>query len=197
MHNRFFISSKVPLIQPHHIELDKVFGKVVGTTGNGIGPAYAEQALKVEGSKIKCVRIGDYLNNPELGKAAVKANLLEVNQKYNLEIDVEKVVDNFDAAVRKVLLYVSQDPLFLQKKLEEGKNLFMEGAQSCMLDLIYGTYPFVTSSRTVAAAAYTGGDVSLKYHAETIGVANAIMSRVGNGPFVTEFGRERLEIYCG
>jgi adenylosuccinate synthase len=91
--------------------------------------------------------------------------------------------------------YVELDPLYIEKRVDKGAKVLFEGAQSVMLDIVKGSVPFVTSSITTAAGAYSGGDISPKYHRKTIGVVKAIMSRVGHGPFPSEFGGKKSEIY--
>lgn len=197
LEERYFISSKCSLVQPHHTLLDGIKGKEVGTTGNGIGPAYADQASRQLGTRLKNVRFGDYLTNQQECYEHVKANLEELIETHNLEgINVNEVVQEFDRSTKELEKYHCQDPLFLEKLIQQGKNIFFEGGNAVMLDVITGDVPYVTSSRTIAAAAYTGGDLSVRHHAKTIGVAKAVMSRVGNGPFIAEFGGERSEEYC-
>jgi adenylosuccinate synthase len=175
--------------------LDGINGKTLGTTGNGIGYAYAGKALRVEGGLLKSLRLGDYLANPTKGKKAALENIDLFSLDSTVVVDYH-LVKYFDAAVSKLESYLCSDPLFLEKKVRAGLDVFFEGAQAAMLDVDHGTYPFVTSSNTVAGAAYVGGDLSPRYHHKTIGVAKAIMSRVGNGPFASEFGGERSEKYC-
>ncbi|MCB0334338.1 MAG: adenylosuccinate synthetase, partial [Bdellovibrionales bacterium] len=87
-------------------------------------------------------------------------------------------------------------PTFLVDKVRAGAKVLFEGAQSYMLDVTVGDVPYVTSSNTSVAAAYTGGDLPPIYHRKAFGVAKLIMSRVGNGPFASEFGEERSREYC-
>ncbi len=190
------IAANTTLVQPHHLLLDGIFGKGIGTTGNGIGPAYADRALRTDGKTLKNLRVCDYFVNPQKALEIVKANLVQVAENRGLSVDVGGVVSKYVQETEKLRPYYCQDPLFLEKLLQSGNNVFFEGAQSLMLDVATGTVPFVTSSRTLAAAAYTGGDLSMRYHERTIGVAKAIMSRVGNGPFVSEFGEKKSELYC-
>ena len=198
LENRLKFSSKVSLIQPHHILLDKIMGGKIGTTGNGIGPGYSDQALRQLGNQLKNVRFGDFLSNPEEYRTHVENNLQEVVDNHKMKnINVMDEVNKFVEETKKLERYLCQDPLFLEKIIQSGKNIFFQGVNSTMLDLITGDVPFVTSSRTLASAAYTGEDLSLKYHAKTIAVGKAIMSRVGNGPFISEFGGEKSELYCG
>jgi len=83
----------------------------------------------------------------------------------------------------------------MEKRVEKGARVLFEGAQSVMLDITKGSVPFVTSSNTIASAAYFGGDLSAKYHRKTFGVVKALMSRVGYGPFPPEFGGRKSELY--
>ncbi len=216
---RLFISSKATLIQPYQRLFDKINGKELGTTGNGIGPAYAGKALRMEMGVVTSLRLGDYLADSRKCKDVALINLKKVVSNNlgelcnNLDLmehflvkhvfmadslsqaEMESI-DCFDSAIGKLESYLCSDPLFLEKKVRSGLNVFFEGAQASMLDVDHGTYPFVTSSNTIAGAAYVGGDLSPKYHHKTVGVAKAIMSRVGNGPFVSEFGGEKSEKYC-
>jgi len=197
--DRLLIASNVSLVQPHHIVLDSRHGKDIGTTCNGIGPVYADQAMRAEGSRIKNVKLGDFLNNKEAAIQSVKENLEEAVSQLGLEsneIDQATLVNQFVEDATKLEAYLCEDPLYLNKQVESGKKVFFEGANSIMLDPVAGVVPYTTSSRTLAANAYIGGDLSLKYHDKTIGVAKAIMSRVGNGPFISEFGGETSEQYC-
>ncbi len=195
--DRFFISSHAPLIQPHHLLYDEWFGGGIGTTKNGIGPCYADQALRAQEDAIRNIKLGEYLADPGKCFSAVKRNLEEFLELWPLErVDVIGKMEHFDAEVMKLQEYRSEDPLFLERLIQSGKNVFFEGAQSVLLDVVTGMTPYVTSSRTLAAAAYTGGDLSLNYHHKTIGVAKAIMSRVGRGPFISEFGGKQSDEYC-
>ncbi len=194
---RLFISSHAPLIQPHHLLYDEWFGGGIGTTKNGIGPCYADQALRAQGDAIRNIKFGEYLVDPGKGFSAVKRNLEEFLDLWPLaKADVIGKMEHFDAEVMKLQEYRSEDPLFLERLIQSGKNVFFEGAQSVLLDAVTGMTPYVTSSRTLAGAAYTGGDLSLKYHHKTIGIAKAIMSRVGRGPFISEFGGKQSDEYC-
>ena len=195
--NRLKISSKATLVQPHHTVLDSLHGKTIGTTKNGIGHAYSDQAIRSKGNQLKNLRFGDYCADPNKAKEIALTNLNEAIAENKLtDVNAKEMVEEFHKEMLNLIQYHCNDPLYLEKLAEQNKNIFFEGAQSVMLDVITGTVPFVTSSRTLSAAAYTGGDLSMRHHNKTIGVAKAIMSRVGNGPFVSEFGGERSEAYC-
>lgn len=194
---RLKISPQASVIQPHHILIDSLTGKSVGTTKNGIGPCYADRAFRMIGERLTNIRVGDLLENSEKFFGKMLTNLQSAKEQYGLNLE------NFDTSLKplkesfeKVKKYIEKDPLFLQKKVESGTKVLFEGAQSIMLDVCKGSVPYVTSSHTIAAAAYAGGDLSPNYHRKTIGIVKAIMSRVGHGPFVSEFGGKQSEEYC-
>ncbi len=199
--DRLLISGNVNLIQPHHILFDKLYcQKPLGTTANGIGPAYADLAIRMvqegEDKRLKSVRFGDYLAQPQKYSEVLRQNFIAQLHSAGMdESEVEAKLAEFNSAMKQLERCWSKDPLMVEKLVEQGENVFFEGAQSVMLDVLYGTYPCVTSSRCVAAAAYTGGDLSMNHHSETIGVVKAIMSRVGVGPFISELGGKIAEEY--
>jgi len=195
--NRLYISGNCSLVCPYHLILDSLYGKSIGTTGNGIGPAYSDQALRAEGLNIKNIKIGDFLSNSERFEKVVMKNLESVFLKHSLTgINKKKLMNEFLENTINLRDYVCKDPLFLENLVNKGENVFFEGANSIMLDPVSGVVPYVTSSRTLSGAAYVGGDLGVKHHDKVIGVCKAIMSRVGNGPFITEFGGKKSEDYC-
>ncbi|MEI6731186.1 MAG: adenylosuccinate synthetase [archaeon] len=201
--DRLHISAFATLVQPHHILYDHLFSGEIGSTKNGIGPAYADQAMRAKGTEVRNTRFGDYISNPEHFRRLTQESFERMCKKYKVsekkikDFRLENAVELFHENVMLAKGFLSSDPLYLDRLVSSGKNVFFEGAQSVMLDVVKGMTPYVTASRTIAAAAYTGGDLSNKYHEKTIGVAKAVMSRVGNGPFVTELGGRRSEDYCG
>lgn len=198
--DRFRISSQAGLIQPHHILLDTLIGGSVGTTRNGIGPAYADRALRMWGDRLLNIRVGDLLQDAEAVFALLQANLDAAKKMYGMGEELGRLVEGEIQAMREALPviadFVEIDPLYVQKMADAGKRVLFEGAQAFMLDVNKGSVPYVTSSHTSAAAAYIGGDLPPSYHGRTVGVAKVIMSRVGHGPFVSEFGGARSEEYC-
>ncbi|MDE2590321.1 MAG: adenylosuccinate synthetase, partial [Patescibacteria group bacterium] len=194
--NRLFISDQTSVVQPHHVLVDIYTAGKIGTTKNGIGPAYADKAMRMVNGRHVNIKLGELIDNPELFDH-IKENLERKIKKHDAkDYDVEKIMANLKKDLKRLMPYIQRDTLFLQKQVYDGKNVLFEGAQSIMLDVTKGLVPFVTSSSTVAAAAFVGGDLPANYHRKTIGVAKAIMSRVGNGPFVSEFGGEKSEEYC-
>jgi len=194
---RLRISCQASVIQPHHLLIDAETGKTIGTTKNGIGPCYADKALRMDGDKLLNIKLGDLLDDPVLYFKKIKENYLDACKKYNIDNShADMIIATMESFFNRMKEYIEPDTLFMEKLAGKGAKILFEGAQSIMLDITKGSVPYVTSSNTVAAAAYVGGDLSPAYHRKTIGVAKAIMSRVGYGPFASEFGGERSEKYC-
>lgn len=194
---RLRISCQASVIQPHHLLIDAETGKTIGTTKNGIGPCYADKALRMDGDRLLNIKLGDLLDDPQLYFKKIRENYLAICGKYGMApAHADLIIASMESFFNRVKEYIEPDTLFLEKKAQKGAKILFEGAQSIMLDITKGSVPFVTSSNTVTAAAYVGGDLSPAYHRKTIGVAKAIMSRVGNGPFASEFGGDRSEKYC-
>lgn len=213
--DRLVISPFASVIQPHHIILDRVSGGAIGTTNNGIGPAYADRARRLLGARLLNVRVADLASDFDGALTSVCENLtytietltpqdfdsladsLKIERKdLNMERMQSDLLKDFLSASRQIVAYVTRDPRYLCKAVENGSRVLFEGAQSVMLDVARGTTPFVTSSATVAGAAYSGGDLPPRFHRKTIGVAKLLMSRVGRGPFASEFGGAQSEEYC-
>lgn len=194
LEERLHISGQATMIQPHHIVVDSLYGKDIGTTGNGIGPAYSDQALRSVGTRIKNLRVEDALTDISSTREIIRGNYEDIchGDSKKKDGDTEKWIE----AVSELISLVCKDPLWLDRLVRDGKKVLFEGAQATMLDVVKGTVPYVTSSHTIAGAAYVGGDISPNYHRKTIGVAKSIMSRVGNGPFISEFGGIASEEYC-
>jgi adenylosuccinate synthase len=183
---RLLISKKAHLILPTHRLLDaaneasKGAGKI-GTTGKGIGPAYTDKISR------NGLRVGDLLNNFEAKyKAATdrhKATLDQMNFKYDL-VPIEKEWFEGIECLKKFTFIDSEH--FINKKLKEGKGVLCEGAQGTMLDVDFGSYPFVTSSNTICAGACTGLGIAPGSIGNVYGIFKAYCTRVGSGPFPTE-----------
>lgn len=197
LRGRLKVSCQASIIQPHHLYMDVLMGKGVGSTKNGIGPCYADKAFRMDGEQLLNIRLGDLMEDPEKYFSIIEKNLANAIQKYNLQVsnpseDLQKLKENFTAIKDCIEL----DTLYIQKKVENGAKVLFEGAQAVMLDVTKGSVPYVTSSNTIAAAAFSGGDLSPEYHRKTIGIAKAVMSRVGHGPFASELGGAKSEEYC-
>ena len=183
------VSEAAHIIAPYHRTLDKVterfLGKhKIGTTGRGIGPAYADKINRVG------IRVHDLFNADHLHDK-VEASLHQKNQMlvklYNRRpIDVDQTTEELLKLGERLKPYVANTGLILNKALDEGKTVLFEGAQATMLDVDHGTYPFVTSSNCTAGGAVTGSGVGPTQIKRVLGVAKAYLTRVGSGPFPTE-----------
>ncbi len=183
------VSANAHVIASYHSTVDKVterfLGKnKIGTTGRGIGPAYADKINRIG------IRIADLFDEKILtekveGALDVKNHLLA--KVYNRRaIGVDEVVDELLSYVDRLRPMVVDTSLLLNNALDEGKTVLFEGAQATMLDVDHGTYPFVTSSNAVSGGVCTGSGVGPTRIDRVIGVIKAYTTRVGSGPFPTE-----------
>jgi adenylosuccinate synthase len=191
---RLFISQNAHLIMPYHKLLDSIGEsgeQKIGTTGRGIGPCYIDKYGR------KGIRIVDLLNREDLERK-IRFNLKEKNnllQKvYNHEgLDVEAILKDYLEFNKTIDKYIKDVPTFLNQSLDEGKSILLEGAQGTLLDVDFGTYPFVTSSNPTSGGACTGTGVPPNRIDSVIGIVKAYTTRVGNGPFPTELTEEEGE----
>ncbi len=191
---RLYISKKAHLILPTHRLLDAAYeaakgkGKI-GTTGKGIGPTYTDKTSR------NGVRVGDILDNfDEKYKAAVdkhKAILKSLKFEYDLEPLEKKWFEGLEKL--KQFQFIDSEHV-VNNYLKEDKPVLAEGAQGTMLDVDFGSYPFVTSSNTICAGACTGLGVAPRNINEVYGIFKAYCTRVGSGPFPTELHDETGEL---
>jgi adenylosuccinate synthase len=187
--DRLLISANAHLIMPHHTALDRVTERYlgqarIGTTGRGIGPAYGDKVARTG------IRVQD-LFDPGILHAKLELVLRERNQVlakvYNRRgIDAAAVTAKFLGYGERLRRYVADTGLVLNRALDDGKVVLLEGAQATMLDVDHGTYPFVTSSSPTAGGACAGSGIGPSRVRKVIGVAKAYTTRVGAGPFPTE-----------
>src|SRR4051812_36370629 len=183
------LSGNAHLIMPYHQELDRVteryLGKnALGTTKRGIGPAYADKALRVG------LRVQDLLD-AKIFREKLELALREKNgvlaKVYNrLPLDGEEIAKEYLAMVPRLEPMIADTVHLVHEALEAGQQVLFEGAQATYLDLDHGTYPFVTSSNPIAGGVCTGAGVGPRAIERVIGVAKAYVTRVGSGPFPTE-----------
>ena len=183
------ISTNAHLITPYHRTIDKVserfLGKSkIGTTGRGIGPAYADKINRIG------IRVQD-LFDPSILKQKIEAALHDKNQilikVFNRKgITVDEVMDEYLGYAQILKPYVVDTALLLDQALKSGKNVLLEGSQGTLLDVDHGTYPFVTSSNPTAGGASTGSGIGPTKITRVIGILKAYTTRVGSGPFPTE-----------
>jgi adenylosuccinate synthase len=182
------IADNVTLILPLHRELDQIreeaagAGKI-GTTGRGIGPAYEDKVGR------RAIRLQDLSNFDTLGakldRMLVHHNALRKGLDKPL-IDKDQMLAELKAIAPKILPYKDATWDLLDGARKAGKRILFEGAQGALLDIDHGTYPFVTSSNTIAAQAATGSGVGPRVIGNVLGIAKAYTTRVGSGPFPTE-----------
>lgn len=184
--DRLIISKKAHLIMPTHRVLDVAYeaakgASKVGTTGKGIGPTYTDKVSR------NGLRVGDLLYNFDQKYAAAKARHEKILKDMNFAYDITET----EKAWFEGIEYLKQFQLVdsehvINTMLDEGKSVLCEGAQGTMLDVDFGSYPFVTSSNTVCAGACTGLGVSPRRIGDVYGIFKAYCTRVGAGPFPTE-----------
>ena len=187
--SRLKISTNAHLITPYHRTIDKVserfLGKSkIGTTGRGIGPAYADKINRIG------IRIQD-LFDPSILKQKVEGALRDKNQIlikvfYRKGLEIDDVVNEYLGYAELLKPFVTDTSLLLNKALDQGKNILLEGSQGTLLDVDHGTYPFVTSSNPTAGGACTGSGIGPTRISRVIGIVKAYTTRVGSGPFPTE-----------
>jgi adenylosuccinate synthase len=182
------LSATATVITSYHKLLDAAReaqgSEKIGTTGKGIGPAY-EDKMSRRGIKVKDLLDKDTLVRRLSNGYAEKAILFK--HLYQVEIpSIEQEVERLYRYGESLKDYVTDTFSLIDEKLSEGKRVLYEGAQGILLDIDYGTYPFVTSSSTAGAGIYTGAGIPGKKLEEVIGVAKAYTTRVGEGPFPTE-----------
>jgi adenylosuccinate synthase len=190
---RLFIALKANLILPTHIELDKASEQKrgeakIGSTLRGISPAYMDKTGR------NALKIGEIFK-PDFKERyeALRDKHLEMMSTMNFAADLTNEV-KWIHALEELKAYTFVDcEQFINKQLNDGKNILAEGAQGAMLDLDYGTYPFVTSSNTISGGVCTGLGVAPQKIKEVYGITKAYCTRVGSGPFPTELHDETGE----
>ena len=191
---RLLVSHNAHLIMPYHKLLDTAREKQsnkIGTTGRGIGPAYIDKAMRVG------IKIVDLLHRDvfvaKLKRNLEEKNLILKNIYGETELDVDKIVFEYEEFDKKIDSYVADTALYLSKALRENKSILAEGAQGALLDVDHGTYPYVTSSNPTSGGACTGLGIPPTAISSVLGVVKAYSTRVGNGPLPTELRDETGE----
>ncbi|MBN2356832.1 adenylosuccinate synthase [candidate division KSB1 bacterium] len=187
---RLFISHRAHLIMPYHKSLDAMREQAqgalkIGTTGRGIGPAYVD---KYDRCGIRIVDLLDRqtLREKLLSNIEYKNKLLQ--RIYDSEkLDTEKIIQDYIEFDKRIDPYVKDISNFINRAIDSGEEILIEGAQGTMLDVDFGTYPFVTSSNPIAGGACTGLGIGPTRIDQVLGIAKAYTTRVGMGPFPTEF----------
>jgi adenylosuccinate synthase len=186
----FMIDRDAHLVLDYHIMVDKARERQrgplrIGTTGRGIGPAYEDRSQR---SGIRCAD----LLNPSRMKEVVRAHVEEKNRllghvlESDTQVDFESVWSKLEQEAAILAPFIGNGSKVLYEALRRGENVIFEGAQGVLLDQMHGTYPYVTSSSTIAGAALTGAGLGPREINAVLGVAKAYCTRVGEGPFPSE-----------
>ncbi len=185
---RLFVSDRAHMVFPYHRAIDAAReallaeGSKIGTTGRGIGPCYSDKVTRTG------LRAGDMLTSefPEL----LLARLREANKMLRAMggeiLDENAVLEEYLAIAERMRPYIKDTVTYLNDAIKAGQTVLFEGAQGTMLDIDFGTYPFVTSSNATAGGACTGSGVAPHRIDRVVGVIKAYTTRVGEGPFPTE-----------
>ncbi len=182
------ISDRAHLVMPWHPLFDQVEERsrgagAIGTTGRGIGPAYADRASRTG------VRVAD-LQDERLLSEKVTALVASKNRILGLygvaPLDAAQVIEQYYAFAEQIEPHIAATEILIQDALAAGREVLIEGAQAALLDLDFGTYPYVTSSFPTAAGSCAGAGIAPTQVCETLGVFKAYSTRVGGGPFPTE-----------
>jgi len=193
LEGRLFISDKAHLNLYYHALVDQAKerlkgDKAIGTTGKGIGPAYADKINRTG------FRVGELLNPAKLTASIIE--YFEQNRQifdiYEIPTPIEsELLSELEGYKAKLAPFITDTTQMVWRALDENKRILLEGAQGTLLDIDHGTYPYVTSSATVSAGACTGLGINPKDVGKVIGIVKAYCTRVGNGPFPSEdFGED-------
>ncbi len=186
---RFKISALAHVVMPYHRILDSLRESKrkhkIGTTGRGIGPCYSDKVTRCG------IRMIDLLN-PRVLQAKLEDNLAEKNEIFTKVFHAkgfsfEEIYREYLGYGRRLRSYICDTALFLNEAIDKKRSLLFEGAQGTFLDIDFGTYPFVTSSNSIGGGVCTGSGVAPTKIDKAIAVVKAYTTRVGEGPFPTEF----------
>lgn len=194
------ISDRAHVIMPYHKAIDhaRETTQQIGTTGRGIGPAYEDKARRCG------IRMIDLVNPDQLGKKLDA--LFDERQEYLTKVlkvkgmDKGEIFSRFSAVGERLKPFVADTAVLIDQACRQGRKLLFEGAQGANLDMDFGTYPYVTSSNTVAGQACVGSGIGPTRIGAVLGICKAYTTRVGGGPFPTELADEtgeRLRAFGG
>jgi adenylosuccinate synthase len=183
------ISDRAHMIMPYHRAIDQARERLrgegrIGTTGRGIGPTYEDKMARIG------LRFADFLDETTFADA-LRAVLEEKNTYLRTmlgeqALDYARISEQYRELRQRLAPHVIDASVFLDRALAAGRRILFEGAQGTMLDVDHGTYPYVTSSNTISAAACTGGGIAPSRISSVVGITKAYTTRVGSGPFPTE-----------
>lgn len=184
------ISDKAHVIFPYHIEMDKLQEELrenkIGTTARGIGPVYCDKYERCG------IRMGDFVN--KRFEKQLRQNIESKNKIFEMyghkTLNADEIIKEYNEYADKLKEYVVDTVNLLHNALENDKKILCEGAQATLLDIDFGSYPFVTSSNPTIGGICTGTGIGARYIGEVYGVLKAYSSKVGEGPYITEQDNE-------
>ena len=184
-----FVSDRAHVVLPYHKEMDRLSegnraGNKIGTTGRGIGPAYADRATR------SGIRMSEMLHADHFA-SRVRANVDEKNQilqafGHEPSLDADAIIKEYNAYAERMRPFIADTVRLLRRALAAGRYVFVEGAQGLLLDVDFGTWPYVTSSNSSAFGVAAGSGLPPRRIDEVMGVTKCYTTRVGEGPFPTE-----------
>jgi len=190
--DNFKVSDEANLIMPYHKAMDRLRESLkgegkIGTTGRGIGPAYEDKMAR-SGVRFSDLRRKDERAFCDRLKSIVEEKnvLMRSHFKSDVVFDVSEIFDRYAALYERIAPHLCDTSLLLNQAIDAGQSVLFEGAQGTLLDVDHGTYPFVTSSSTVAGGACTGCGVGPTKITGVLGIVKAYTTRVGEGPLPTE-----------
>ncbi|MBT9137845.1 MAG: Adenylosuccinate synthetase [Syntrophomonadaceae bacterium] len=188
VNGNLLIDERAHITLPYHCTLDSIIDEQrgkgrLGTTGRGIGVTYMDKVSRIG------IRMADLLDE-ETFREKLEINFGEKSYLHQKKINLGEIVNEYLLYGKKLSHYVTDTSLFLNQEIAAGKKVLFEGAQGTMLDIDFGTYPYVTASNPVAGAVATGLGIGPTKIDEVLGVTKAYTTRVGEGPFPTQFSPE-------
>jgi adenylosuccinate synthase len=189
---RLAVSDRAHLILPYHIEIDTLreaaaasTGRAIGTTKKGIGPAYEDKARR---TGVRAGELRDFTRLAERVGAAIEQWAPTIKALGGQVPSVDSIIAPLEPQARRLLPMLASTPEIVDGAIRRGARVLLEGAQGTLLDVDHGTYPYVTSSYAVAGGAAIGSGIGPSRIDTVIGITKAYATRVGSGPFPTEFG---------
>ncbi len=189
---KLYVSENAHVIMPYHRRIDAARenkpGNSIGTTGRGIGPAYEDKIARV-GIRM-CDLIDETVFREKLERNVEEKNFYLTGRFHEQPLDAKAIFDEYRGYAERIRPYLADTSLIIDSEMKKGKKILFEGAQGCHLDVDHGTFPFVTSSNTVAGNASCGSGVGPSAISTVVGICKAYTTRVGGGPFLTELNDE-------
>ncbi len=198
LQNRFFLSPYAHVIFPFHRELDALAEKrkglgAIGTTGKGVGPCYVDKAARI-GLRLSDLARGDSFKGKLERLLAIKNHELQALYGHK-GFDLEDLYGSYAPLGKKLAPFIAPVEMQIIAALQEGKKVVFEGAHGALLDLTFGSYPFVTSCSTSSSGVLVGASIGPRKDLATLGVCKAYTTRVGNGPLPTALTEKERKLF--